>query len=445
MRAWQSASVCSAGNTTSSPSCASQSATWSSVARNVVTLDGCRLLDAFVQASADLGPVVPHGRGRRGHSGRRRGLIGRVARDAAAAVPFQGQTQGWVEPPDAADRAAPAVLFEAAPELVGQQFRGGPLVQPSRMKGSTLDAGPGPKPSARITSTASAAATLSGGLSPTPAGSPVSDFPWKSGEKSGGKSDGKSWARAGGKSVGRLPVYRRHVAAASNMVRRALAECPGEWAVSCSGGKDSTALASLAVEAGWRGRLLHLWSQETPPENTALVAGLAARWGLPFMTLRVRGDWDAWEELGHAFLVSATEEERRASRLSNMRYKRDADAAARDAGLTGLMLGMRAEESRVRAIVVARHGTLYRTRDRSTATLLPLARWTARDVWARLLAEELPWLPRYDREPDRERARSEITWLGFEGLWRRGQIDELRRDHDLWARVTARWPELANG
>lgn len=241
----------------------------------------------------------------------------------------------------------------------------------------------------------------------------------------------------------RLPAHRRAVDGAKEIVRRALAEHPGTWAVAASGGKDSTAMLDLCLDAGWRGPLFHFWYAETPAENTALVLALAERHGLPVDTVRVPGAWDVYEAVGHFFPVARTAEERAATRAMLRGYKDTADGAARERGYTGLFIGLRAEESRPRAITISRKGVIYRTEDRCTVTCLPLARWTARDVWARHLTRGLPWLPRYDAAEDRERERSEVTWLAAEGLWRHGQASRIREtDPALWARLTERWPEI---
>lgn len=246
----------------------------------------------------------------------------------------------------------------------------------------------------------------------------------------------------------KLPVFRRRVAAACAVVRRAMAEHPGVWAVSMSGGKDSTALLALCLDAGWRGPVFHFWCAETPPENTASVASLAARFGLRLDTAHVPGEWDAYDAVGHFFAHPETPEEKTAARAAVRGYKAGAARAAAEAGYAGLFMGMRVEESRARAIVCARKGAVYRTADRAAATALPLARWTARDVWAWHLARGLPWLARYDlaapEDGGRERERSEPAWLVCDRVWQHGQGPRMREsDPALWARLVARWPELA--
>lgn len=241
----------------------------------------------------------------------------------------------------------------------------------------------------------------------------------------------------------KLPAYGRAVQRAQDVVRHALDEVQGKWAVGCSGGKDSVALTHLALSAGWRGDLFHFHFEETPPENTAMVIALADRFGVGVETALVQGDFETLRRIGHFFAMPETADEKAAVREGERRYKAEVESAARRAGYAGLFWGLRKEESRARAITLAKYGMLYRAKTRETWTACPLATWSARDVWAYLIAHELPWLPVYDASEDRERERSETTWLGFDQVWLNGQGQRLReRDPALWVRLCLKWPEL---
>lgn len=243
----------------------------------------------------------------------------------------------------------------------------------------------------------------------------------------------------------RLPVHARRIAGATSTVRLALADVPGPWGVSLSGGKDSVALAHLAHAAGWRGTLFHYWSEEIPPENTAIVLELGQRLDLPVVTVRITGDFDFFAEVGRFLVVAQTDEDRRLMRAHDRRYRGDIQAAVAAHGFAGLFWGLRKDESRARAITIRRYGSLYRAKGRQEWTCHPLAGWSARDVWAYLVTHDLPWLARYDAAEDRERARSETTFqFGLDGaLWCRGQGARLRHDDPvLWARLIARFPDL---
>lgn len=242
---------------------------------------------------------------------------------------------------------------------------------------------------------------------------------------------------------GQLPIHGRRKARSIEIIRDAIANVPGEWGVGISGGKDSVALAHLCRETGWRGRLFHFRFDETPPENTALAHRLADDFETSIVDALVPGDFATFAKLGHFFAIATTTEEHHAVLEGERRYKSAVESAAVEAGFVGLFWGMRKQESRARAITLAKFGTLYRARSRTTWTCCPLADWNGRDVWAYLLAHDLPWLSIYDDAENRERERSETTWLGFEELWRRGQGRRLRdRDPVLWRRLCLKYPDL---
>jgi len=240
-----------------------------------------------------------------------------------------------------------------------------------------------------------------------------------------------------------LGSYRRRVVEAKRTAVEAIA-IPGLWACCVSGGKDSTVLAHLCHATGWRGPLFHFRHEETPQENTALCHVLAKQLELELHTVAVPGAFDVYARAGRFFIHPDTPEERAAVNWMLAAYKQAAADASEQLGYVGQFWGLRALESRPRAITLARKGALYQTLDRVTWTSCPLRHWSGRDVWAYLLAHDLPWLSSYDSAIDRERARSEITWLAAEGIWRYGQGQALRRERPAeWARLLRMFPELS--
>lgn len=247
---------------------------------------------------------------------------------------------------------------------------------------------------------------------------------------------------AAAKLHAKLPAHRRAVERATARIQEALATVPGTWAVSCSGGKDSTAMLALAVEAGWRGPLFFFRYRETPPENEELVQGLAARYDLHVDCVDVVGAWDAFERVGHFFASPGTDAEREAVRWMNRTYKRQLAEHQAARGWAGVIIGMRKDESKVRRFALSKKGHLYTTANRPGWTCCPLIDWSARDVWAVIETRGLPWLDRYSH--DMERERSEATWLAVD-CWRWGMAAYMkRRDPENWNKLVARWPELAS-
>ncbi|HEB94335.1 MAG TPA: hypothetical protein ENI94_12920 [Gammaproteobacteria bacterium] len=96
-------------------------------------------------------------------------------------------------------------------------------------------------------------------------------------------------------------------------------------------------------------------------------------------------------------------------------------------GLTHRVMGLRAEESGPRRMLIAKRGQAYDYADGGGA-YLPIAKWTTRDVWAYIVTRGLPWLDIYDRMGPQ--ARNGI--IGRSGE-EHGRIEYLREHYpDAW-------------
>ncbi len=241
----------------------------------------------------------------------------------------------------------------------------------------------------------------------------------------------------------RLGTHKRAVTRAIGKVEAALASAPGTWAVGCSGGKDSTAMLSICVAAGWRGPVFHFrYHDDYDQDSVAMARQVAAHYELEMAEVEVVGEFDAFDRVGHFFPSPTTDEEKAAANWWLRTHKKQINEFHAKLGWAGIFIGMRAEESRKRMFNFKKKGWLYDTKDRHLRTCCPLSDWGGRDVWARILTEGLPWLARYDEAPDRILQRSEDCWLGID-LWKDGMAQEMRRrDPEQWRRLVARFPEL---
>lgn len=106
------------------------------------------------------------------------------------------------------------------------------------------------------------------------------------------------------------------------------------------------------------------------------------------------------------------------------------DAYAKERGLTQRIMGMRQQESRGRAMLVATKGDAYEYVGGGSA-LLPIAKWRTEDVWAYIVTNDLPWLSIYDAFG--HDTRNGI--VGVNGL-KHGRIARLR-EHDVDAYLFA--------
>jgi len=134
-----------------------------------------------------------------------------------------------------------------------------------------------------------------------------------------------------------------------------------------------------------------------------------------------------------------------AARWWKENFTRNMGAAMTDAGGDGVFLGLRAEESYARRMNLATHGTAYERAD-GLHVVLPLSRWSGRDVWAYMSLHDLPRMRIYDEcSCSRERARSGFVFAtgGAGAIRRHGVWDDWKRIYrsEFTAWVT-RFPEL---
>jgi 3'-phosphoadenosine 5'-phosphosulfate sulfotransferase (PAPS reductase)/FAD synthetase len=241
----------------------------------------------------------------------------------------------------------------------------------------------------------------------------------------------------------KLPVFRRAMERARDRVRQASATAPGVWAVGCSGGKDSTAMLEVCVSAGWRGPLFHFrYHDDYDQDGQEMTVSLAGRYGLEADIIEVVSEFDAFERAGHFFATPTTPEEHEAVRWWLRTHRRQIADHQAARGWAGVFIGMRREESRVRAMALRKKGWLYETGARPGMTCCPLIDWSGRDVWACIASEGLPYLARYDDAEDRVRERSEDIWLSVD-TWRWGAASDMkRRDPERWHALVERYPGL---
>lgn len=116
-------------------------------------------------------------------------------------------------------------------------------------------------------------------------------------------------------------------------------------------------------------------------------------------------------------------------------------AAMRAEGVTGVALGVRAAESRARAIHVARRGLMYQRQD-GLRVCQPIARWTAEQVIGALLAtDRLPLNPVYSRLSSAPASLEHIrdgTWWPVhhsQRTWLAACYPEVLADYDRAARL----------
>lgn len=204
-----------------------------------------------------------------------------------------------------------------------------------------------------------------------------------------------------------------------------------EWRIACSGGKDSTALALLLAEEGWRPGIVSVKDDLDYPGEDAYVRHLAWWTGNHAAVLSPDVSLRAWLRECGASLIEDLHG--RAAELSAKHFHGVLDAHRAAEGYNGVFLGLRAAESATRTAARAANGTAYRRAD-GLHVASPLADWSALDVHAMLQSRGAPILPVYACvEPGADpMAIRKSWWVAGGGMASHGHYGWLRR----W------WPAL---
>lgn len=244
----------------------------------------------------------------------------------------------------------------------------------------------------------------------------------------------------------KLPAYHRKVKESILMIQNALAETPGTWALSFSGGKDSTVMLDLCYRAGWRGPILFqtYGKLETLPDNIRMAKWASDYYGLELHTKEVSGEFDVYRDMGYFFIEAITPEEQAAVRRWYRQAFGELSKYARKQGWAGQFLGLRIEESEQRRMVLGHRKGIYYAKSRKLWTCCPVYRWNGRDIWAYLVANNLPWAKIYNAPgEDRERIRNDVVFLAGSGSIRHGQFVFWKRYYpELFTKLASEWPEI---
>ena len=165
-----------------------------------------------------------------------------------------------------------------------------------------------------------------------------------------------------------------------------------EWALSLSGGKDSTVIAVLCAEDGWELPAVSVKDDLDFPGEHRYVNFLCSHLGLSVDILHPTVSLAKYLKEMRVSLADDLH-----SRVSDFSIDHFYNILARHRklhGYDGVVLGLRAEESLGRKMNVVTKGVLYRRSD-GLQVCQPLAWWTSLDVHAFLLSRRIPLLPIY--------------------------------------------------
>lgn len=238
----------------------------------------------------------------------------------------------------------------------------------------------------------------------------------------------------------RTKVHRRRVERARDILLDAHRRDP-PLAVMTSWGKDSIALCDLSLTTLGRVPLVHLASPYALPGYEATIAHFCARTQvLECPASRSLAEYIEWcQRIGLPH-----ERDRNAHKRAVVSIKGDVgDALAEEHGWRTIALGMRIAEGGPRAHVLRKRGPTYCVASGVVKTN-PLAYWETRDVWAHIVAHDLPYPALYDAETHgqtRETIRN-TGWLSTDGA-ERGRLVWLRAHYpEQWEALAAAFPHI---
>lgn len=213
------------------------------------------------------------------------------------------------------------------------------------------------------------------------------------------------------------------------MVSGHLGIAPNSY-VSWSGGKDSTVVAHLTHAVNPAVPVVRLSHGVDYPETVTYCADLADAQGWSYV-LGVAGDSDSY--LNHVALHET----------DNSSYLADTSAAL---GFRpdGFLYGLRAQESRDRAIHLASRRGAWTTRD-GIRGCSPIWQWSTLDVWAYFAHHDIPPNPVYARltELGAPEGAHRVGFLVGGAGARMGRYYWLRRGWPTeWEALAARLPWL---
>lgn len=227
--------------------------------------------------------------------------------------------------------------------------------------------------------------------------------------------------------------FRQQFDRARAVVGEALEASP-DWRLTVSGGKDSSALLAVAAGMGHAQALRPLSIRDDLcwPGEDLYLDQLGRHLGVEIERV--------WVDLDLTRGLKQNTDTKTGQALSAPWFR----AARLAVDGEGVMWGLRREESKMRAITIAKRGRLYRMREGLRAA--PLADWQAIDVHAALMHFGVAPHPVYGCiDPWQDPLQLRHSWfvVGVETSIARKHYDWLARWWPLaWSRVQELWPDV---
>lgn len=238
------------------------------------------------------------------------------------------------------------------------------------------------------------------------------------------------------------PTHRAKVEVAKSRLAETITLHP-DARLGWSAGKDSTALATLCHEIGLSIPAFGEKDDLDYPAEVEYLHALGARFGLPVEILTP--DVSLLQFLKDRRVSLVNDLHGQTAALSSEHFYGLLRRHRKNAGYNAVILGLRSNESKHRAVNRASHGWLYKRTSDDLTISCPLADWEDIDVHAYLASRDVPLMPLYlCVDPGTDALRLRKSWfVAGGGAARYGHYVWLRRWFpDLWERIADLDPEM---
>lgn len=200
--------------------------------------------------------------------------------------------------------------------------------------------------------------------------------------------------------------FGRKVESAWATVRRAISHTHIKYAIYWSGGKDSTALTHIVKSLFPKTPIITQFDDCDWPEKESYIDRVAKKRG--WEVNKVRPDFSVSEAMKKYDLLqddicSLTHW------MTQNAFIKPLNDFAYSKGWHGKFLGLRIEESRTRKINIYSRGYVY-PNNNGDVMALPLASWTAKDVFAYLVSRKIEINPHYLNNRFKEPEDIRLAW-----------------------------------
>ncbi len=212
--------------------------------------------------------------------------------------------------------------------------------------------------------------------------------------------------------------------------------------VAFSGGKDSLCVLHLARQLRPDITVAFYDSGAEFPDTLEFVKRIQEEWQLDLYWLEPEFTLLELYEMVGAWKGEPREEAFMAGEIKRILID-EPSAWMRDQGFDGVLMGLRGEESKGRKRNFLRHGTIYQIQTTGAWHCIPIATWTARDVWAYVASHGLSYNAVYDKPwPGGREAIRVGAYAGSTGVTiAKGRWAFLKRHYPgLWNEFAARFP-----